>query len=311
MAKTESQGLQIAVIIFAILVILLSVSTYYFFNEWSEAEKRETDANTKAAQADVATRKADQDLTQLAGLIGVSTDGTSQEMFKRAVEAWEADKTAFAGTLPEQQQNYRAALAMYHGELIKTNAEINDERDKLVAMEAMIQALENKWTERLNTVKTAFETDSQSFLRELADRKNKRAGDLQQVASLDGKIRDAQSKFTDMETKLQNDITGLKKQLQLAEAGGAKLKDKVNRLENQTFEVADGEIRFVSPSSRTVYINLGRADNLRPQVTFSVYGEDANVAGRIAQIDQGATEMNRKKHPCPAKRRDRSHSHLG
>ena len=51
-------------------------------------------------------------------------------------------------------------------------------------------------------------------------------------------------------------------------------------LRQPSFETPDGKIRWVNPQTGRVYINLGAADGLQPQVTFSVYGVDVNNLAR-------------------------------
>ena len=48
---------------------------------------------------------------------------------------------------------------------------------------------------------------------------------------------------------------------------------RLDELENLSFDVPDGKVTTVDNTTGTVWINLGRSDGLRPQVTFSIYGK--------------------------------------
>ncbi|CAK9000742.1 Uncharacterized protein SCF082_LOCUS6628, partial [Durusdinium trenchii] len=58
------------------------------------------------------------------------------------------------------------------------------------------------------------------------------------------------------------------------------LKQRIDEIEKVSFEVADGEIVRVDNTTRMVWINVGSLQNLRPQVTFSVYTQSHLGIGR-------------------------------
>ena len=58
MASSENQGLQIALIIFVMLTIILSVTTFVFFRQADEATIRSIADSKKATDADTALRDA-------------------------------------------------------------------------------------------------------------------------------------------------------------------------------------------------------------------------------------------------------------
>ena len=67
---------------------------------------------------------------------------------------------------------------------------------------------------------------------------------------------------------------------------------KNNQVDPDPFaQPADGLIRYVNQRDRTAWINLGEADELRPQVTFSVYGGDQNDA--LGAERKGSIEVTR------------------
>ena len=59
-----------------------------------------------------------------------------------------------------------------------------------------------------------------------------------------------------------------------------KLGREKRALLTETFENPDGRVVWVNQALRTVLLDLGSADSLRKQVTFSVYDVDANNLAR-------------------------------
>jgi hypothetical protein len=69
------------------------------------------------------------------------------------------------------------------------------------------------------------------------------------------------------------------------------LTQKVRDSADESFEVPDGEVIWAVQRTGTVYINLGHADALRPQISFSVYGADDNNAARAEK--KGSIEVTK------------------
>ena len=102
---------------------------------------------------------------------------------------------------------------------------------------------------------------------------------------LENARKDAAASLAKIEQKLQDAIAQNKKlDRHQQDAGGRSKK----QLTAQKFDVPDGEIRWVNQRTGTVWINLGRADALQRQVTFSVYPADITdltAGGKKASIE--------------------------
>lgn len=86
--------------------------------------------------------------------------------------------------------------------------------------------------------------------------------------------------------KLENEMATLKKI-------NDKLTDEIDKITKTSFEVADGEIRWVDHQNGRVWINLGEADNLPKKMTFSVYTKNHNGVARGSDDIKGAIEVTR------------------
>lgn len=69
------------------------------------------------------------------------------------------------------------------------------------------------------------------------------------------------------------------------------LRDQLNDLENLSFEKPDAKIVRVDNTTRTVWIDVGSADQLRKQITFSVYTQDHRGVARDRQDIKGKIEV--------------------
>ena len=79
-----------------------------------------------------------------------------------------------------------------------------------------------------------------------------------------------------MKTEMEGQIAALKKQIVAISADRDTLGNVIKEQSDRSHEVSDGAVTWVSARDKRVYINLGRLDLLRPQVTFSVFAPDVN-----------------------------------
>lgn len=286
MASSENQGLQIALIIFVMLTILLSVTTYMFFREYTDADeksRKNADENTKAQQA---LRQGLEEQDKLKKFIGAGEKATVAEV----ETTFQEDMKNFATTVPDESKAYRQALEFLANTLKERTAEVIEAR----------AAVEREQGER-----SKVEKAKQTQVDEAVANAQKAEADLA-----------AAKKTFDEDRKRQQEVEAdLKQQLQTKNEAYTELADKSKkREEEQTaenkkldtynkmlaeknadldptrgFEVPDGKIVWVDQKTRTAYINVGSADGLHRQTMFSVVGGDEDVGGD--QRRKGAIEV--------------------
>lgn len=81
------------------------------------------------------------------------------------------------------------------------------------------------------------------------------------------------------------------------------LRDQLNELENLSFDRPDGKIVRVDNTTRTVWIDLGTADNLQKQVSFSVYTKAHHGVARGREDIKAKIEVTRIRGPKLAEAR--------
>jgi hypothetical protein len=274
MASSENQGLQIALIIFVMLTILLSVTTFMFFREYEEADqksRKDVEGATKAAQQ---LREAVTEMESLRKMIGVS----DQAKLTDVRTSFDEDMKKFATTVPDESKFYRPALEFLANTLNEKTTELiaardtiqqeKDEREKVEqAKQVQVAAAEE------NARKA--EADKEAAKKEFdAERKKM----LEDMADLQRQSKDKNDKMTELaETskKKQDELTAEKAKLERA---NTYLNEKNVALDPTSgFEVPDGRIVWVDQRSRSAYINVGQADGLRRQTLFSVVAGDDDV----------------------------------
>lgn len=286
MASGENQGLQISLIVFVILTILLGVGTFFAFRSYQEEVVKNTALTETAAKNQAAATSAQNEINAIKQMMGVApemafgteTDGKDGVDKPTVWGTYNADMVKYAATFPEAKRHYRqaieqkdAAYAKTSGQLVDAGLEIEslkhtneirekakqpqiDEHDKKRQdAEKDRDAEKLKFAEERTQINTAKEAL-------LAETKQKADEVTALQASKTQEIKQRDDKIVDIAKKLEDKI------------------NTVHELESKSFEVADGEIRSVNAGMHTVWINLGRADQLRNQLSFSVYDPKANTA---------------------------------
>src|SRR5690349_414780 len=157
MAKREGQGLQIAVIIFAMLTILLAVFTYVFFAQSQTAHKDLESKNKQLADAQSNLSKANARVTIMKAALGVG-DVTPADVdlakgqagddpeIKQVMDQFATDMALIGDQVPDGTKSYRTMMTVLKTSLEKKNAsasdaitqskEMQEAKDKAVAAEA-------------------------------------------------------------------------------------------------------------------------------------------------------------------------------
>lgn len=274
MASSENQGLQIALIIFVMLTILLSVTTFMFFREYQEADTRSVADKKSATDANQNLRKLTEELEATKEVVGIGRQATLSELRQTLTD----DMAKFAATAPPESQFYHPALeflaktlAEKTDELVAARLTIQQERDERKKVEdakqtQVVEAEKNalKAIDDLANAKKAFDDDRKRMLDENEDLKRQ--------------IKEKGDAFTEL-------ADAKKKQEDVFAAENKKLESRNKYLNERNLDldptsdsnVADGKIVWVDQRARTAYINVGQSDGLRRQTMFSVVAGDDNV----------------------------------
>jgi len=272
MARSENQGLQIALILFVLLTVALAIATFGFFQSADKQQKVAKQATEDSAKDKQSMTQAVGELRILKALMGFP-EGDAMNVVQ---EGATADFKLYNDTFSDNRTNYRDALSELVRVLAEANLERQNERAELDAMKVAI---------------TQLETDNAAALKGLRDQL---AAATTQLTVREATLTAADTEHTDKRTALQAEIQQKSDMLAQVEkettAAVKELNERIVKLKNDfdaktaalevatatTFEGSDGEIQWVSPRAGTVWINVGRGDSLPKQTTFSVWGRDEN-----------------------------------
>lgn len=277
----ENQGLQIALIVFVMLTIVLGVTTYLFFRQYEEADTR-AQANLDKGQenARLATKNGEEAST-LRRMLGVAETDEIETTFKD-------DMSKYAAGYPEDVRAYRPLME-------KMAATIDEKNTALALADAKIQKLEDEFQVReankqpqLDDFKQAREQASADLASERSKFNVDRKRVTDEAARLQANLQNADKKAADAVAEVSAKRKEAEARAENLVKINKRLADEHEVLTSQKFEVPDGEIRWVNQRTGTVWINLGRADELQPQVTFGVYPSDItdmSTGGKKANIE--------------------------
>ena len=271
MAARETQGLQIALIIFVGLTLILGVTTFWYFRSYTYEFDRAQKDEAARREKEEALATITGDYNEVKRLLGVARN----DELTKIVEWHKKDMAAHGANFPASKQTWRNLVDFLHLELDKAKAQTTDNEVLVEKLKAQIEAdrVANtasvaKYSQGLDTSKKDIETriaqDKATEDRLLGEKDN-----LSKLADKNGK--EVQKQIQEKATAT-NKLTGRIKDL------GDRLVDikKRSELQLSVSEQADGRVTWVSSRQKTVYINLGSADGLKRQILFSVLGVDEN-----------------------------------
>jgi hypothetical protein len=291
MAQREGQGLQIAVISFAMLTIILAITTYIFYAQSQTAEKdleaKNKSLNDKQAQNDKLIYQATamnyvlgrKDVTR--EQVELAKKGVDDPDVKEILDAFNTDLALIEQAAPEGPRNYRTFVTVLLTALNQKNSSIADVNDQMRKFLQEKDAAELAAKNRADAAEAAsgkaaadYKAESDQFVAartQMDEEKNKLTG---QIAATQNKAKTEQQRLTeekDVFAKQSGQVLNMNKVL----------KEELERVKKgidpkDLFENPDGHITSVNQRLRMVSIDIGRADGLLRQTTFSVYDHDEN-----------------------------------
>jgi hypothetical protein len=283
----ENQGLQIALIVFVMLTIVLSVMTFLFFRKYDDQAKEAERVAKMRDEKDKSLKKKEAECEDFRDLVGFPRD----EEFSAIGEKSQKDREPFKKLEkddPEKLPSYRKIFDFLAKQNDEKTAELAAVQDKLRKLEADYKSREAAMKPQIDAaykarddMKQQLAADRDNFQKE-RDRYKKEqneAADLLEKARKDlaAELSKAQSKLSDTDRQVKK-LTEDNQEL-------AKAKNKGQKEAEATFS---GQVKWVDQRSKTVWIDLGQADGLNRQTFFSVYAADAidlTKSGKKASIE--------------------------
>ena len=285
MAARQDQGLIFTLITFVILFIICFVVAYIGWKSYGDAQQRiaSLEEQNRNAQSAVAQKQGENESYRQ--WMGVGQFDNPDDVQK----TYEEDMKKYGANFDKSRQSYRDVLEYTY-----------KENESLAGREAAAKDEIKKLTERLLAVETEKEKQVVQFQNQMKkseeDAASERNSFARDRAALE-KTKEALLKEVDS-MRSQHDATLAERDANVRQLNEKLTKSdlaKTNLMAEvaksaESFEVPDGRITWVDQSGMA-WINLGSADSLRRQVTFSVFDADRHDPARSDQ--KGTIEVTR------------------
>lgn len=282
-AAKDNQGLQAIIIVLTLLVIGLGVGLLLVNNAKKTATARADQAEKSQQEAASAERRAQEEANNYKEWMGFGS-GESYEALQKSIGE---DLERFGSTMPEEERSYRRILEQVFEEnrnLALNEAEakksVKELQEKMLALEAQKQEQVNQYETKMKESADKLASETNNFKQQYGkvnQEKDKLANDFRKLQEThdENMAQAAQTKaaLTKKVADLERSVDLIKRQLPGKDPFA---------------QPADGTVAWVNQREQRVWIDLGSADGLRPQITFSVYAvgqPDAEQAVKKASIE--------------------------
>lgn len=288
MAARESQGLQITLIIFVMLTIILSVTTFVFYGNSKDYRKQADEAKSASNQSAEQMRQAQDERNALATTLGFPITEKKEEIENKAKASLQKHAEFFAN-VPEAQRNYTKLIE----EMAKT---IDMKNQELAKAKLASDTLTREYQENAEKWAAALKKHEDDKNKAVASEGTIRETNTKQVAALSQQLNAAQTAVSQKNQELQQERARhdgeMKKLADELKKAYDTVKNKQGVIEGLTQAaptVPDGRISWVNQRDDTVFINVGSDDGLQRRISFSVYDRDATDAANA--VKKGSIEV--------------------
>jgi hypothetical protein len=294
-ASNKPGAVHYALIVFVMITVVLGIMTYQFHREFSDQSAKFAEKEQELSKAKALYKTLDDNVQVLKKTTGrifdLVDDATNPGNANTVKAAAYKDMNDFGkehvGT------NYAETLQKLREALDAVIADRDSKAAQIVALDKELKAEKDRLNVRIDTAgkaQTKAESEKRDVLAVQDERLKAKQDELDKIkqennaltAELaqekEGRERDNRAKNTEisqLETRIE------------------RLRQELDDIKKESFEVADGLIQRVDAASKLVWINLGEADYLKPRMTFSVYGKENQGVGRGAEDIKGKIEVTR------------------
>ncbi|HVT27340.1 MAG TPA: hypothetical protein VHE81_04915 [Lacipirellulaceae bacterium] len=286
MPARQDQTLQIFLIIFIFAFLVAAVVAFLGWRGYSEASTRATALQTSLNQQTSDSQSKSAELEDMRRTIGFGANDSAADVKKAAEQDM---KTYGAPVGDEASRTYRKVMETLYGELQATAAREAELKQKLSDVSKDLMAVKTEAQKQIDE----YKAEAAKAQEDLASEKNSFA---QYRQSLENGQRQLQKSLDDQRTNYEAQIAKNNATIKDLEDRIGKQEHSIQLFKDQrkdepgSFEVADGQITYVDQNG-TAIINLGSADSLRREVTFSVYDADRHDAAKATK--KGSIEVTR------------------
>jgi len=306
MASRENQGLQIALILMVMLTAGLCLTTWVFYSKSETRRAESEDARNKLSSSQDQLKTAlfknqtlkysikggaktwkqmEEDLVNIPGNSGGDPELDQMlKSFRENMMLFGAEEEEY-----ESARNYESLPKFLMGRIRDLNQQLSDLRATEQKLTAEKAALTKSEADRSKKFEDAQQKARDDLLAQIETFKQDRDKLTKQSADLAGQLTTKDDKIVELQTTMadrEKDLTGQINDLQTVVVDQ---KNLLVKLRQTSFEVPDAVVTSVNQKESVVYIDVGSADNLNRQQTFSVF--DKGTLGVMQAEPKGRLEV--------------------
>jgi hypothetical protein len=274
----ENQGLQIALIIFVMLTVVMSVTTFVFFRKYDEAFRKTGEAEIAANDLRLKLVDAERDCKDLKGMMGF-TPATS---VKEVKDQFDTDMKSY-GHWPEDVRFYSPILKQLVATLKTKDGDINARDLKYERQKKEYEEREHDRDERIAKFEAEAKKSGEEKVQVQKEADQGREETMEQQQKLAGLVDKVKKAARDDKERDKEEIQKLHSSIDQYAGINVTLNHKLGSYTRVNPDRFCGEIRFVNQRDGMVWIDRGWADGLDRQVTFSVYSGDTDDLAKAAK----------------------------
>lgn len=297
----NKQGLIFTLVGFVLLSIILAVTTFTGYNgqQKLEDERRAADSEKAKMQAERDKEKFQKLLAkaymgvleknEIQDFTSLSSSFFGKEEFNAIANqpavkplGWDPQKQMPATTMAAELDRLRAALATAQQNIDQLKLNLDKQR----------QAYQEQLNERDAQLKVARDGQSKAEA-EIVQLKTQRSLEFQQLqeakAQADALVEQMSKQLNEVRDDLERKLIREKQEVKTLLTELERERDNKPKLNLLDYDQPKGKIVRLDRGGDTAYLNLGSADNVRPGLTFSVFGSDSG--GRPTGTRKGAVEV--------------------
>ena len=286
MASRDNQTMQAIVIVLTLLVIGLGVGLLLVNNAKKTAQAQAKSAEDRAREAQNSENKAQQEANTYKQWMGFQEADNLQSL----QESFDEDMQRFGGTFDADRRFYRTILEYLSEENRKlalsevaAKEQVQELKSRLLVLEGQNEAKVKQFQDAASKAEQDAAGERRKFgkdLKRITDEKNQIAGQLDEQ----------REKFDQQTAKFESEIKELNNKIAQLDHSNEILRSR--QIDPDPIaQPADGRITWVNQRQQKVWIDLGEADQLRPQITFSVFG--TNESNPLKAVKKGSLEVTR------------------
>jgi hypothetical protein len=288
MAARENQGLQITLIIFVMLTIILSVTTFVFYGNSKDYRKQADEAKSTSNQSAEQMRQAQDERNTLATTLGYPITEKKEEIESKAKAALQKHGEFFAN-VPEPQRTYTKLVEEMAKTIEAKNVELKKAKD---AQDKLDQDYKEKSANMAKTL-AAHEDDKEkavAALKAIQTTNASQVGELSKSVELaNAAVKQKDQALQQERARHDSEMKKLADELRRAYETVANKQNVIEGLTEATPTVPDGRVSWVNQRDDTVFINVGSDDGLQRRISFSVYDRNATDAAKA--VKKGSIEV--------------------